>query len=75
MSSAPAVEMQLLLSDPRWPTYRETLRERLGKCQHDIVKDGKDYPQMCRLAGEIRGLRFALGLPDEQAKSDPRSDA
>lgn len=74
MSTVPAIEAQQLLADERWLTYRDRLRKRLAQCQERIVQDGKDHPQMCRLAGEIRGLRYALGLPDEMAKSDPRSD-
>jgi hypothetical protein len=33
-----------------------------------------DYPAMCSLLGELRGINFALGLPVELTHSDPRSE-
>ncbi len=75
MSTAPAIEVQMLLLDERWPTYRADLQERHDALQTRLVTGHLDHAQMCRLAGEIRSLRYALGLPDELRTHDPRSTA
>jgi hypothetical protein len=52
---------------------QQGLRDKLDK----ILVHGQhlDYPAMCRLAGEIRSLDYALGLPDVLKDSDPTSQA
>lgn len=75
MSAIPAIEAQALVSDSRWPTYRDYLLERRRVLQHRLEREVPlDHPAMCRIAGEIRGLNYALGIPDELKVSDPRSE-
>lgn len=75
MSDFPAIEAQSFASDPRWPSYRDYLLERRRILQARLERElPLDYPAMCRTAGEIRGLNYALGIPDELKVSDPRSE-
>lgn len=76
MSTIPAIEAQALLADPSWPTYRQRLLERRLVLEGRLQREKPmDHPAMCLTAGEIRGLNYALGIPDELLRSDPRSDA
>lgn len=72
---APAVEAQELLADPRWPAYAASLEERRNALYRRLTTHNLDHGEMCRIAGELRGLDYALGTPPELARADPRSDA
>lgn len=74
-TSTPAIEAKELVSDPRWPAYTEYLRARKDVLMGRLYRETPlDYPAMCRVLGEIRGINFALGTPVEIALSDPRSE-
>ena len=61
----------MLVSDPRWPAYREYIEDRRAVAVKAILKRGLSYERMTRLAGEISAYDFALGVPAELEKLDP----
>lgn len=74
-STIPAIEVQALLADPSWPTYRQRLLDRRAAIVRRLsTHEGLDHAVMSRLAGEIKGLDYALGIPDEMRSADPRSE-
>ena len=71
--STPAVDARAFIDDERYPAYRASLQERRDKLDARLVTGHLDFPTMCRLAGEIVSLDYALGLPDALLKLDPLS--
>lgn len=67
--------MRSLLADPRWPAYEARLQQRRAALIHRLAThEALDHPAMCRLAGELRGIDYALGTPAVLGDSDPRSE-
>jgi hypothetical protein len=74
-SATPAIEVMNLMADPRWPSFVDRLEHRKAQLLHRLAThEALDHPAMCRIAGEIRGLDYALGTPAVLADSDPRSE-
>lgn len=69
----PSIDARGLVDDERYGAYKASLEERRAKLHAAITDRHLDYPSMCRLAGELRGLNYALGLPDVLLASDPTS--
>lgn len=71
MSVTPALDIRAFVEDERWPAYRDALQLRRDELDQRLVRGHMDHPAMCRLAGAIEALDFALGRPDELKKTDP----
>lgn len=71
MSATPALDIRAFVDDERWPAYRDALSMRRDELDQRLVKGHLDHPTMCRLAGSIEALDFALGRPDELKRLDP----
>lgn len=75
MTTKPAVEAQLLVEDPRWPSFRDSLLAKRDEAERRLLRRGQPYETMTRLAGEISAIDHALGLPAELMASDPQTDS
>lgn len=77
----PALDARGLVDDERYPAYRASLveaREKLSRAlaaRRHALELGHPAEQavMCRIAGQIAGLEYALGLPEVLLASDPTS--
>lgn len=67
----PSIETRGLVDDERYPAYRDDLQLYREQLIRDLThRRNIDYPTMCGLLGEIRGLDYALAKPDELLKLD-----
>jgi hypothetical protein len=72
----PAIDARGLIDDERYAAYKASLEERRRGLAETLVYNRHiDYPTMCRIAGEIASLDYALGLPDVLLASDPTSQS
>lgn len=81
--STPAIDARGLVDDERYPAYRASLveqRDKLARAlaakQHALeLGHPAEQAVMCRIAGQIAGLDYALGLPSVLLAADPTSDS
>ena len=69
----PSIDARALVDDERYAAYKASLEEQRDKLHAAITDRHLDHPSMCRIAGELRGLNYALGLPEVLLASDPTS--
>lgn len=69
----PSIDARAFVDDERYGAYKASLEERRSKLYAAISDRHLDHPSMCRIAGELRGLNYALGLPEVLLASDPTS--
>jgi hypothetical protein len=80
--SHPAIDARALVDDERYPAYRASLVEKRDKLeaalhakQNALLRGHPpEHAVMCRIAGQIAGLEYALGLPEVLLASDPTSE-
>lgn len=66
----PSIETRGLVDDERYPAYRDALQTYREQLVFDLTHRHLDFPTMCRVAGEIKGLDYALEKPDELLRLD-----
>lgn len=61
----------MLVENPLHAAYKNDLERLLEQKVNALLRPGKDYARMTRIAGEASALLYALGRPAELMKLDP----